>query len=647
MDRDAGLRRARELCLAGAFDEARTVLATLLSERSRDVDVLLLLGTIAGQSRDGEAAQRWFERARDVEPGCADAWRGLGLVWRQKGRLDEAVAAYERALQIDANDAETHVNLAVALRAQRRLDRAVSHLERAINLQPRLAVAYLNLGNCYLDERYLDRAGAAYFQSLKLDPRSSAAAIGLSKVFREQTRFELAERTLRAAAGHHPDDAEITATLGALLHDMGRDAESAEALDKALSLDPREFTALYYSGNLKRDVGRWDEAEAFYRRALSAKPDDADTLINLADCLFEVARRPEARRLLDLARQVASDDPDARYACGIVSLSHGELAAGWPDIASGIKTAKRKPARFAHLPKLDAPTFEGRSVVIWGDQGIGDEIIHGSLLLSLRSQAPNIVCEVDRRLLPLFSRGLPELTFVARTFEPSAPSPVHDGAWLAIWRSAVLDKRFDGVTHHVPLPDLGGWLRPNRASFFEHSGYLRADAGRVADLRRQLKRSDELLIGVSWRSHNREIGRHKSIGLQYLVEALPSARLRFVSLQYGPVEEEIAAVKAATGRSVEVVSDLDCFNDIDGLAALITACDAVVTVSNVTAHLAGGLGQKVALLCPLGPGRPWYWFDVGEDSPWYPSMRVFRQTPGASWGQALAACTPWVNHLSR
>jgi len=646
VDRDARLRRARELCGTAAFDEADSLLAALLKEYPRDADALLLRGMIAGQSRDSEAALRWFEQARDIDPRRAEVWNGIGLVRRQLGRLDEAVQAYERALALDPKDVEAHVNLAVALKGQRQFERAISHLERAIRLQPRLVPAFLNLGNCHFDRRDLDKAGAAYVQCLKLDPGASAAAIGLSKVFREQKRFDLAERTLRTAASRRPDDAEITATLGALLHDVGQEAEARDTLDRSLALDPQNAAALYYAGNIRHDFGRWDEAETFYRRALAVAPDHADALINMADCLAELGRKPEAQQALDAARQAHGNDPDVRYACGITALTHGDFAKGWPDIRSQVKTAKRKAMRFPHLPKLDSLDFAGRRAVIWGDQGIGDEIIFASFLLSLGSHASEMVCELDRRLVPLFSRGLPEFTFIERSFQPPPPSPTDEKAWLRTWRAASLDRRLAGVTHQLPLPDLGGWLRPDFSSFPRHAGYLKADGARVAEFRRAMKTGNEALIGVSWRSQNKSLGRHKSIALRQMLDALPSSRLRFVNLQYGEVDEEIAAAREATGRSVEIVPGLDCYNDIDGLAALTMACDAVVTVSNVTAHIAGGLGQKVGLFCPVGLGRLCYWFDSGRASPWYPSMQIFRQQRDASWTEAFADCAAWLSDLS-
>ena len=612
MAADQRLRRAEELYAAAAFAEAEALLLPLVEQSPRNLTALLLLGTIAARTKRGATAAQWFERA----------------------------------LMLDPDNADIHVKLAAAQRMQRRFNEAIAHLERALRLQPRLNAAYLGLGSCYFESGDLERAGSAYLEALRIE-RSPAAALGLARVLREQRRFDLAERTLRTAAAAHPANPEILATLGILLHETGRAAEAVEALEGALKIDPRGSAALYYLGNLKRDLGRWDEAEGFYRRALAVQPDDPDTRINLADVVAEQGRLPDAQRLLESVRRAHGGDPDVRYACGIVSLGHGDFSAGWPDIASTVRTAKRKPSRFAHLPKLEEPAFENRKVIVWGDQGIGDEIIHGSLLQDLRAHAPHIVCEVDRRLAPLFRRGLPEFTFVERTVEPAPPSSAGDGEWARAWAGAALDARFAGATHHIPLPDLGGWLRTGFHDFPKQAGYLKADGARAAELRRALKlETGERLIGLSWRSHNKDIGRHKSLDLLQVLAALPATGLRFVNLQYGAVEQEIAAARAAGGRSVAIVPDLDCFADIEGLAALIAACDAVVTVSNVTAHLAGALGQNVGLLCPTGPGRPWYWFASGDDSPWYPSMRIFRQTRDASWERALADCAAWVSRVS-
>lgn len=604
---DERLRRVQELCVAGAFSEAETILTGLVAENQRN----------------------------------PETWKGLGLVYRQQGRNADSIAAYEQALALDERDAETHVNIAVAVKAAGATRRAIQHLERALVLQPRLLPAYVNLGNLLLDRDDLDRAGAAYLQGLKLDPRATNAALGLAKVFRAQKKLEMAEKTLQAAVKLVPASAELLAALGDIQHELGRDEEALKNLGTALDLAPRDPAVLHYAARVRRLRGDWEDAEILHRRAYEVVPDDANTLVHLAETLIQTGKRDEAARVFERARQIHAANPDVRFSCAVTLLTDGQFAEGWPDYAYRTRTKELHAARFCHLPLLSGFAADVRKVVVWGDQGIGDEIIYGGFLQDLRAEGERIVCELDRRLVPLFRRGFPEIAFVERSYSSPLPRDVADEEAARVWRGARLDGRFAGATHQIALPDLGGLVRNDVESFPRHTGYLRADPKRVADWRRRLDRKPgERIIGVSWRSQRGALGRAKSASLSEIVGVLAAPGVRFVSLQYGDVAADIGAARAAGLPSIEVAEGLDYFNDMEGLAALIGACDAVVTVSNVTAHLAGATGQTTGLLCATR--HPWYWLRSGRDCPWYPSLQIFRQERESSWSQALDECRRWV-----
>lgn len=637
--------RAQELYVNGRFDEAQAVLRQVIAQHPSHRQALVMLGATLGRAGLYADAAALLERARDLDPGSADAWRGLGLVYRRHGRLAESVAAYERALALDPDDPETLVNAAVALKASGRLREAIAHLERAIDRQPRLSQAYLNLGNCLFASGDLDRAGAAFLQAVKLNPRDVPAVLGVAKVLREQRRFDLAEKTLQTAARLVPDSADIRASLGALQHDMGRSADALATLETVAASQPDNFLALRYLANVCRDLGRLAEADEYYRRALGITPDDADTLLDFAAVLAEQDKTAAALAVLRHVRDLHPDDVEVHYRRALLLLNEAELGEGWPEYAWRARTVDHRAVRFSHLPVLKDLRFAGRKVVIWGDQGIGDEVIYGSMLGDLRPYAADIVCEIDPRLRRLFERGCPEFTFVDRSVHPALPRQASDAEAVAAWRSAPLDDRFRGATHQIALPDLGKWLRPDVSRFPSRAAYLHPDPARVSAFRQWIdKPPGERVIGLTWVSRNKSFMRYKSLDLRSLVEALPDG-VRLINLQYGDVEDEIAAVAKATARRVAVAPGLDYFNDIDGLAALIAACDAVVSVSNVTVHLAGAIGQRTALLCPAFHGKPWYWFRKRADSPWYPSVRLFRQELDGSWSRAIGACGAWVAAL--
>jgi len=637
---DDRLLRAEALYAAGAFAEAEAILVSLAAQTLPSREALLLLGASSIRTGNLEAAIDSFKRILSSHPGDLEATKGLGLAYQRQGRLTDALAAYEAVLQAAADDADTHVNMAVILRTQGETAKAISHLKRAITLQPGLAVAYLNLGNCYWDRDELDQAGAAYLQCLRLDPRASRAAMGLAGVFQAQKNPEKAELTLRTAQKFAPDNAELFAHLGRLAYERADDNEALALLARARQIAPDSPVVLHHAAAIERALGFWDQAETHLRHALEIVPDDSDFLLELARTLSARGDTPAASGILARARKLYETDPEVRYSCALAALADGDLTQGWTDFSWRMKTRNYGRPRFSHLPKLDEPHFGGQKTVIWGDQGVGDEIIYGSLLQDMRHQSRNIVCEIDRRLAPLFRRGFPELSFVERSFQLAAGIAAEDEA--AAWRAAALAPALTGATRQIALPDLGVWLRPGFADFPRHAGYLRADPERVAAFRHWLAawRGDDRIVGVSWKSQRAGIGRSKSVSLTDIAAGLPADGIRFVSLQYGAVAADIAQAEQQASRRIAVAPGLDCFDDLDGLAALITACDAVVAVSNVTAHLAGSLGKPTGLLC--GAVHPWYWFRDRADSPWYPSLCIFRQEREGSWDAPLAACARWI-----
>jgi ADP-heptose:LPS heptosyltransferase len=194
-----------------------------------------------------------------------------------------------------------------------------------------------------------------------------------------------------------------------------------------------------------------------------------------------------------------------------------------------------------------------------------------------------------------------------------------------------------GVAAQIPFGSLGGFFRPDWQAFpRRQDGYLVADAGRASVLRKRLAENGRRVIGVSWVSKAPFGGASKTARLADFAALLRLPGVRFVDLQYGDTTEERQSVARDLGLEVIRLADIDTMNDIDGLAALITACDAVVTVSNTTAHLAGALGVPTWVMVPHGHARIWYWFRDRPDSPWYPRVRVRRQNRAQPWADVVA-----------
>jgi hypothetical protein len=188
----------------------------------------------------------------------------------------------------------------------------------------------------------------------------------------------------------------------------------------------------------------------------------------------------------------------------------------------------------------------------------------------------------------------------------------------------------------VAFSSLGRYLRPDWDAFpRREQGYLVPDVEAVGRFRARLRDGSRTVVGLSWRSVNPTIGRDKSAPLRDFAPLLRVPGIRFIDLQYGDTRAERDLVERELGVRVERLEDVDSTNDLDALAALIAACDAVVTVSNTTAHLAGAVGTPTLVFVPSGPARLWYWFKARQQSPWYPRVEVCHQAVGQGWADLI------------
>lgn len=251
--------------------------------------------------------------------------------------------------------------------------------------------------------------------------------------------------------------------------------------------------------------------------------------------------------------------------------------------------------------------LSGQALWVRAEQGLGDEILFASMLDDLAAADAAVVWEADARLIPLLRRSQYGFRnwprFVERGHVPEM------------------------VDFYCPAGNLGRYLRRSATDFpHHHNGYLRPSMQRKIDFWRSTPGT--AAVGVSWRSSNAKVGDRKSIPLDQWVPIFSIPGTTFVDMQYGDTAAERA------GRPIHHVDGLDLTNDIDGLAALIWACEAVVTVSNTVAHLAGALGVPVHVLVPSNIGRFWCWGHEGEKSLWYPTATIHRQV-GSDWGPAI------------
>ena len=454
-------------------------------------------------------------------------------------------------------------------------------------------------------------AEALYRKALQLAPDRPSILSNLAVVLVGQQRYEEAEKIALRLLQADPRAEDSLLILGACQSHLGRKHEALATFERALKVNPLSVDALNGHGNVLVDLRRQDEALEDYAHALRIAPNHSITLKNRGNALMSMKQTRLALESYTEAR-VHSASAISQWDESICRLSLGDFQEGWKQYESrwleGARGAKLTSAK----PWWDGKPLAG-TLLVWGEQGIGDQILFAGMIPELARRTTSVLLAVDPRLVALFQRSFPEINVIAR--DESLPG-----------------KHFDA---HMALGSIGQHLRAHWRDFpLNQAAYLLPDPIRSPAIRQRLG-CGKRICGISWFSRNNEVAEEKSLRLMDLLPLLALENLQSVDLQYGDTVDERRRLSDECALRVTHFDDIDNFNDIDGLAALIAACDAVITISNTTAHLAGALGKPTFLMLPYSTGRHWYWHEDRDDSPWYPSIKIFRQSAPGNWDDVI------------
>lgn len=504
----------------------------------------------------------------------------LALDHQKAGRRDQAEAIHRRILAALPDHAPSLHYLGLIEAERGSLAAGLLLIARSLELAPDTAATWANLGRLLRGAGRFTEAADAYRRATRLEPGFAKAWLGLGHALRKLERLVEALAAYDRALALKPDDADISIFRGLVLERQGRLDEAAAACRSAIALQPANAGAHNNLGNALKGLGRTADAEAAYRQAIALQPDYADAHANL----------------------------------GYLLLLHERFAEGWPEL-DWRRWARQ--LRAASNP-VKAPLWNGGRIggtlLLRGEQGVGEEILCASLIPEAQARAPRVLLECDARLIPLFTRSLPQLDCVARA-EPPDP------------RLLAAD-----VAAQDLLGSLPRWLRRRVKGLLPGPPYLVADAARAAALRARYQAlGPGKLVGIAWRSVNPRFGHAKALPLADWAPILATPGVTFIDLQYGDTAAERREIAQALGVNIQHDETIDQLADLDAFAAQIAALDLVVSVSNTTVHLAGALGKPSWMLLSSGPGLLWYWFLGREHSPWYASLRLFRQPAPGAW----------------
>jgi tetratricopeptide (TPR) repeat protein len=649
-------REATRLHQTGNLVDASIFYNKILEEQPDNFDTISLLGTLNIQSGNLDEACLLLKKAIVLKPDSAISHGNLGSALQASGRFEEAMHSYKRAIELKPDYDEAYYNLASTLQACNMLDEAVVIYKLAINLKPNDADIHNNLGNALRRSGKPDEALNSYKHAAMLKPDNAEILCNLGAAFQELDNLDEAIINYKRAISLEPDNAKAHNNLGIALKKQCRPEEAVESYNRAielkhdyaeaynnlgitlLSLDqfdeaiknhrkaimliPLYAEAHYNLGIALRKLKKLDEASASYRRAIAIKADYVEAHNNLGSTLEEQGMFTEAVTCYSRAIELKPDYVDAHFNRSILSLLTGNFKDGWKEYEWRFQI-KDHVHRTFQKPMWDGSPLNDKTILVHTEQGYGDNIQFVRYLPMIQAQGGRVVFECLPILIHLLKDCKGIDTIISK--DPSGN----------------VTEQFDV---HIPLLSIPGILDTEVDTIPSNGPYIVPDSARVAEWKDRLEVHDKSYkIGLVWASSpdNKELYHKKSCKLNQFEPALNIHGLSFYSLQKGPASTEIDSLHKGT-KIINLDSELNDFTDT---AAAINNLDLVISVDTSVAHLAGAIGKPVWLLLPFVPD--WRWQLERDDSPWYPNMRLFRQTQMYDWDGVFEQITESLSRLMR
>jgi tetratricopeptide (TPR) repeat protein len=488
-----------------------------------------------------------------------------------------AIADIEAALAREGESASLLRELGQALLAAGKTDAAAQGLGRSLALDPGAADGWESLGTAFGRLGRHGEAARAFTRAIELDPDIGAGACyGLGNALKALGQNELALKWFEQAVRADPSHIMARSNLGTTLLDLGRVNEGTRCLKEAVERSPRTPELHYNLGNAYMSQRRLESAIESFRRALALAPDMADVHWNLAQAL----------------------------------LLTGDFANGWSEYEWRWKLATAGPRREFSMPRWNGDRLDGRTVLVWMEQGFGDAIQFARYISWLADQGGKVVLECWPPLFHLFG----SLAGVERRILYGEAPGACDVEVPLISLPLIHRTRFDTIPAQVP--------------------YLAADPALVEAWRHALPGDGRRRIGLSWQGNKGHVrDRERSIPLAHFRALLAQPGIQWISLQKEDDSASVADVPATMLPLRPRLASGEGIRDFADTAAIMAGLDLVVSVDSAAGHLAGALGRPAWVLLTHRP--EWRWLMARSDSPWYPTMRLFRQPSVGDWGAVL------------
>jgi len=535
----------------------------------------------------------------------------LGTIEAQHKNYDVAKDLLLKALAQEKNNKNFLLNYANLLFEKRQFWDAEKYYQKAIRQRPNDPICFANLAACYNEQSQPLLGLWAADQSIQLKPDYAEAWSNRGNALHDLKRYEEALASFERALELKPDYAEAWSNKGSTLHELKRFDGAIAHYDKALSLKPDYAEGWTNKGVTLNELKRHDEAIAHYDKALSLKPDYAEGWTNKGIVLYELKRFDEAIAHYDKALSLKPDYHDASWNKSLSLLLQGDFENGLPLYESRWDSGKVSELigkRFFDKPTwLGKEPLQSKAILLYGEQGLGDFIQFCRYVKLVSDLGAKVILETPQSLASLMRslEGVSELVIKGEEL------PFFDYQCPILSLPLAFKTKLDTI--------------PNSSRYINLDNHL----NKVIEWKARLGSKFNPRVGLVWSgSPHHKNDHNRSLLLADILPFLPS-QLEYISLQ-----KEVREVdKLTLDSNPHILSFTGYLNDFVDTAALIDNLDLVISVDTSVAHLSGALGKKTLVLLPNMPD--WRWLLDVEDSPWYPSMKLFRQPAAGDWSSVL------------
>ena len=548
-----------------------------------------------------------YDQAIAIKPDHAEAYANRGIAFIRLKQYSMAVESFGRASALKPDYVEVYSNRGIALQKLDKPDLAVDDYNRAIALKPEFAAAYYNCGSALMELGQLEKAIASYDRAIALEPNYAEAYSNRGIVHSKLKQAHNALDDYDQAIAIKPDYAEAYANRGVALQELKQLEAALVSFDKAIAIKPDYAEAYANRGVALQSINDLEAALKNYSQAIAINPSYADAYYNRGNVLKDLKQLNDAVKNYDQAITINPDYSKARWNKALALLLLGDYGRGWELyewrwINNKCETTQRN---FTQPLWLGAESLENKTILLHSEQGFGDTIQFCRYARMVAAKGARVLMTVPISLVTLLS----DLDGVAEIFTEGATLPHFD--------------------YHCPLLSLPLAFKTTLNTIPASPAYLHSDADKVATWSDRLGIKTKMRVGIVWSGSTVHKNDHnRSLLLSDLMPYLPDG-LEYVSLQKEVRDCDQATLKEhpAIRRFEEELVD---FTDT---AALCDLMDVIISVDTSVAHLSGALGKSTWVILPYTPD--WRWLLDRSDSPWYPSMQLFRQDAIDEWESVL------------